>query len=228
MFSPTVLQQLFLFFFGTFISLFSIVDPLMAAPLFVTLTEGMNGPQQAATARRASIIAFAILTLFFVTGSLILNFFQISIDALRIAGGLMILSSAFGMLNKQENLASDEEQEARHKAETHDDIAFSPLAMPILSGPGAIAVIIGMTTNIDTRIPGGIPIYYAAILGAIAVVCLSSYIIMRLSGQIMNKMGPTVVKSFTRIMGFILLCVGVQFIVNGVTPILTRALAGGH
>lgn len=215
------LNDLFLFFIGTFISLFSIVDPLMAAPLFVTLTEGQTGAQRDNVARRASLFSFAILSIFFITGSLILNFFQISIDALRIAGGLMILSSAYGMLNKQQSLNAEEEQEAKHKAGTHDDIAFSPLAMPILSGPGAIAVIIGMTTN-----TGGSILKYLVILLAIMAVSFSSYITMRISDTIMQRMGPTIVKAFTRIMGFILLCVGVQFVVNGVSPILFQALHG--
>lgn len=215
------IHELFMFFIGTFVSLFSIVDPLMAAPLFVTLTDGQTREQRSHIARRASLFSFAILGIFFITGSLILNFFQISIDALRIAGGLMILSSAFGMLNKQESLDETEEKEAKKKAKKEDDIAFSPLAMPILSGPGAIAVIIGMTAN-----AGGSIFKYIVILLAIMAVCFSSYITMRVSDTIMNRMGPTIVKAFTRIMGFILLCVGVQFLVNGISPILFTALHG--
>ena len=90
--------------------------------------------------------------------------------------------------------------------------------MPLLSGPGAIAVIIGMTTNAKG------PLYLAMIILAIAAVCLSSYLTLRVSNGIMARLGPTVMKAFTRIMGFILLCVGVQFLVNGVFPILQRAL----
>lgn len=215
------LNELFMFFVGTFISLFSIVDPPMAAPLFVTLTDGQSPEQRNQVARRASMFSFAILGIFFITGSLILNFFQISIDALRIAGGLMILSSAYGMLNKKDSLDEVEENEAKKKANKHDDIAFSPLAMPILSGPGAIAVIIGMTAN-----AGGSILKYVVILLAIMAVCFSSYITMRISDTIMNRMGPTIVKAFTRIMGFILLCVGVQFLVNGISPLLFTALHG--
>jgi multiple antibiotic resistance protein len=204
-----------LFFVGTFISLFSIVDPLMAAPLFVTLTDGELPAEREKLARRASSYAFAILVLFFVTGSLILNFFQISIDALRIAGGLMILASAYGMLGQKESLDADEQKEAT----TKEDVAFSPLAMPILSGPGAIAVIIGMTTN-----AGGFGTKYLLILLAILAVCISSYWTLCISDKIMQRLGSTMVKSFTRIMGFILLCIGVQFIVNGVVPILKHVL----
>jgi multiple antibiotic resistance protein len=215
------INELFMFFVGTFISLFSIVDPPMAAPLFVTLTDGQSPEQRNQVARRASMFSFAILGIFFITGSLILNFFQISIDALRIAGGLMILSSAYGMLNKKDSLDEVEENEAKKKANKHDDIAFSPLAMPILSGPGAIAVIIGMTAN-----AGGSILKYVVILLAIMAVCFSSYVTMRVSDTIMNRMGPTIVKAFTRIMGFILLCVGVQFLVNGISPLLFTALHG--
>jgi len=213
------LNDMLMLLIGTYISLFSIVDPLMAAPVFVTLTEGQTPAQRNAVARRASTFSFVILGLFFITGSLILNFFQISIDALRIAGGLMILSSAYGMINKQASLNADEESEAKIKAATHDDIAFSPLAMPILSGPGAIAVIIGMTTNTN-----GNWLNYLVILLAILAVSFSSYLVLRISDTMMQRMGPTVVKAFTRIMGFILLCVGVQFIVNGVSPVLSRIM----
>lgn len=216
------LSDMFMLFIGTYISLFSIVDPLMAAPVFVTLTEGQTAAQRNTVARRASMFSFAILGIFFITGSLILNFFQISIDALRIAGGLMILSSAYGMINKQASLNTEEENEAKIKAATHDDIAFSPLAMPILSGPGAIAVIIGMTTN-----AGGNWLNYLVIVLAILAVSISSYVVMRISDTMMQRMGPTIVKAFTRIMGFILLCVGVQFIVNGVSPVLSRIFHAG-
>jgi multiple antibiotic resistance protein len=215
------LNDMFMLFIGTYVSLFSIVDPLMAAPVFVTLTEGQTAAQRNTVARRASMFSFAILSIFFITGSLILNFFQISIDALRIAGGLMILSSAYGMINKQASLNTEEEKEAKIKAATHDDIAFSPLAMPILSGPGAIAVIIGMTTN-----AGGNWLNYLVIVLAILTVSISSYLVMRISDTMMQRMGPTIVKAFTRIMGFILLCVGVQFIVNGVSPVLIRIFNG--
>lgn len=214
------LYALLLFFIGTFVSLFSIVDPLMAAPIFVTLTEHHTPQQRSALAWRASVNAFMILVLFFATGSLILNFFQISIDALRIAGGLMILTSAYGMLNKKEKLEAEEKQEAAHRMEEHEDVAFSPLAMPLLSGPGAIAVIIGMTTNAKS------PLHYVMILLAILAVCLSSYYVMRLSDGILQRLGGTVMRAFTRIMGFILLCVGVQFLVNGIYPILVHAIAG--
>ena len=113
--------------------------------------------------------------------------------------------------NKENESLSDEQLESVEK----DDIAFSPLAMPILSGPGAIAVMIGMATDAKEDW-----FRYVIIVTVIALVSYSCYIFMRLAPQITQRMGTTMVKSFTRIMGFLLLCIGVQYIVNGVTPLL--------
>ena len=203
-------MDLLLFFIGSFVSLFSMVDPPMAAPVFVTLTQGMNQHDQNKLARRASIFVFCILLVFFVAGTLILGFFGISIDALRIAGGLMILNNATSMLQQKQRLDDKDKQEA----EERDDIAFSPLAMPLLSGPGSIAALIGMTADAKDGV------HYLIIGLVIALVALSCYWTLRLSSKLVSKVGETTLKSFTRIMGFILLCVGVQYLVNGIKPIL--------
>jgi multiple antibiotic resistance protein len=211
------MNELFLFFVGSFVSLFSIVDPMLAAPVFVSLTKDETERERAILAKRSSFFVFYILMAFFVAGSLILGFFGISIDALRIAGGLMILGSAYGMLNRKERLLPEEEKEAEEK----EDIAFSPLAMPILSGPGAIAVIIGMTTDATSWL------HYPLIFLVIILVSISCYITLRVSSKIMARLGGTMVKAFTRIMGFMLLCIGVQYIVNGIKPILMSIVNGG-
>jgi multiple antibiotic resistance protein len=211
------MNDLVLFFLGSFVSLFSIVDPLMAAPVFASLTQEHSEHERVHLARRASVFVFWILLAFFVAGSLILGFFGISIDALRIAGGLMILGTAYSMLNKKDRLQPEEEKEAEEK----EDIAFSPLAMPILSGPGSIAVIIGMTTDAKSLL------HYPLIFLVIVLVSFSCYLTLRVSSRIVQRLGETMVKAFTRIMGFILLCIGVQYIVNGIKPILIHIIHGG-
>jgi multiple antibiotic resistance protein len=208
--APAIWNDLLFFFIGSLVSLFSIVNPLLAAPVFVSLTQEDSVEEQRLTAKRASISVFWILVSFFVAGSLILSFFGISIDALRISGGLMILGSAYSMLEKKSRLQPEEEKEAEDK----EDIAFSPIAMPLLSGPGAIAVIIGMTTDAKEWY------YYPIIFLVISLVSFSCYWALRVSGKIVEKLGETMVKAFTRIMGFLLLCIGIQYIVNGVKPIL--------
>lgn len=209
-------NDLLLFFIGSFVSLFSIVDPLVAVPVFASLTQKYTTKQKMETAQRASMYVLWILIAFFIAGGLILKFFGISLEGLRIAGGLMIIGSAIEMLQKKDRLLPQEQQESEEK----DDIAFSPLAMPILSGPGAIAVMIGMTTDAKTFF------HYIVILIIICLVTLSCYIFLVLANTIAHKMGTTMMKSFTRIMGFILLCIGVQYIVNGVMPLLKTAFHG--
>jgi multiple antibiotic resistance protein len=210
-----MLQDMLFFFVGSFVSLFSIVDPLLAVPVFASLTEKHSDFQRLDTAKRASIYVVGILLVFFIAGGLILKFFGISLEGLRIAGGLMIVGSAIEMLQKKDRLQPDEQLESEEK----EDIAFSPLAMPILSGPGAIAVIIGMTTDAKSWL------HYSVIIFTILLVGTLCYIMMRLAPMISLRMGKTTMKSFNRIMGFILLCIGVQYIVNGVMPLLKSALA---
>ncbi len=207
------MQECFLFFIGSFVSLFSMVDPLLAVPVFASLTQKYTPQYKIEVASRASLYVFGILLTFFIAGGLILKFFGISLEGLRIAGGLMIIGSAIEMLQKKEKLLPVEQQESEEK----EDIAFSPLAMPILSGPGAIAVIIGMTTDAKSFM------HYTVIILTICLVSLCCYIFLRLSHVIAHKMGPTTMQSFNRIMGFILLCIGVQYIVNGVMPLLRQA-----
>ena len=210
------MNEMFLFFIGSFVSLFSIVDPLLAVPVFVSLTEKYSFEKRVEIAKQASIYVLGILLIFFIAGGLILKFFGISLEGLRIAGGLMIIASAIDMLQKKERLLPVEQQESEEK----DDIAFSPLAMPLISGPGSIAVIIGMTTDAKS------PMHYVVIFLTILLVALSCYIFLRLAPLIAQKVGTTMLKSFTRIMGFILLCIGVQYIVNGVMPLLKTAFHG--
>lgn len=209
-------NEYFLFFVGSFVSLFSIVDPMLAVPVFVSLTEKYSHEKRVQIAREASIYALGIMVVFFIAGGLILKFFGISLEGLRIAGGLMIIASAVEMLQKKERLLPKEKDES----ETKDDISFSPLAMPLLSGPGSIAVIIGMTTDAKSWI------YYPIIFSIICLIALLCYIFLRLAPIISRHMGPTAMSSFSRIMGFVLLCVGVQYIVNGVMPLLKITFQG--
>lgn len=202
------------FAIGSFVSLFSISNPLIAAPIFVSLTADLDSDKKQALAFQAALNVCLILLIFFLLGSFILSLFGISINALRIAGGLMILTSAFNMLNKKERLLPEEKAEAQDRSE----IAFSPLAMPLMSGPGAIAVIIGMTADASNVLD------YMIIIGIIVTVAFLCYVVLWLADPIIRRCGKTLVKSFIRIMGFILLCVGVQMIASGVQAFLQVAL----
>jgi multiple antibiotic resistance protein len=202
-----------LFFVGHFATLFSIVDPLLAIPIFVTLTQNYSPHERIQVAYKASRYVLLILAVFFIAGDLIMRFFGISFEGLRIGGGLMIIGSAVDMLKKHERLESQEKAESQ----TKQDISFTPLAMPLLSGPGAIAVVVGMTAEAH-----GDWLQYALVIATIFAVALSCYWMMRLSHTIAKNISTTLMNAFTQIMGFLLLCVGVQYMINGLLPLFSK------
>jgi multiple antibiotic resistance protein len=156
----------------------------------------------------------AILVSFLIGGTFIMGFFGISIPGLRIAGGLLVAGIGSGMLVAAPRGAADEEK-ARQAARAKRDISFSPLAMPMLSGPGSIAVTLGFISLANHWID------YVAIILGILIVAVVTYVSLRLSGKIVTVIGVNGMNALTKIMGFLLLCVGIQFVVNGVLGVAT-------
>ncbi len=202
-------------FMTSFISLFSIVDPICAAPIFVSITSKDDINKKNRQALKASIYMLAILTIFLAAGSFILSFFGISIEGIKIAGGLMMITAAKGMLDERRKLSEAEHSESVEK----EDVAFSPIAMPLLSGPGAIAVVISTSSHAKEAQD------YLALFLSIFCVALISYLILRLSSKIVGYMGPTLINAMTKMMGFIVLCIGVQFILDGLVSIYRLKIA---
>lgn len=197
---------------GTVIALLPIINPLASTPVFLAITEGDTELQRQRQARRGCLYMVAILVLSLIGGTFIMNFFGISIPGLRIAGGLLVSGIGLSMLSSRS--AAQEERE-RDAARAKRDISFTPLAMPMLSGPGSIAVTIGFTSLAQT------PLDYAAIILGIVVVALISYLVLRVSSRIVLVIGINGMSALTKIMGFLLLCIGIQFVVNGVLGIAT-------
>ena len=202
---------------GTVVGLLPIINPLASAPTFLAITEGDSTEKRHAQLRRACLYMVGILVSFLIGGTFIMSFFGISIPGLRIAGGLLVSGIGFGMLKGHDG--SDADDAARAAAKAKRDVSFSPLAMPMLSGPGSIAVTIGFTSLAKHWTD-----YLAIILG-ILVVALFTYAILRLSEQSVKLVGVNGMNALSKVMGFILLCIGIQFIVNGVTdPTLLRSI----
>ena len=197
----------------TFVGILPIANPFSTAVVFLSITEGFSEKRRRQQARLACIYMAGILITFLLAGTLIMNFFGISIPGLRIAGGLIVAQIGFGMLNsKPENEISEE---SREEAVLSDYVAFTPLAMPMLSGPGSIAVTIGMAAEAD-----GVGENLAIVVG-IGLVALVSWLVLRASGRVVRVLGATGMIAMGRIMGFLLVCVGIQFIVNGTQQILS-------
>ena len=203
---------------GTVIALLPIINPLAAAPTFLAITEGDTRARQLQQLRMACVYMIAILVSFLIGGTFIMGFFGISIPGLRIAGGLMVTSIGWGLLIAAPRGAVDDKR-VREAAKAKRDISFSPLAMPMLSGPGSIAVTLGFTSLATHWID-----YIAIILGILSVAAIT-YSTLRLSGKIVTVIGVNGMNALSKIMGFLILCVGIQFVVNGVTdPDLIRTI----
>ncbi len=164
----------------------------------------------------AGIYMISVLVGALLIGAAVMLFFGISIPALRIAGGLVVARVGFAMLNPEpeEELSDESKREALDKR----DIAFTPIAMPLLSGPGSIAVTISIATEVDR------PLEYVSVAVGIVVVALISWVILRASTKVVKVLGVTGMNVITRLMGFILVCIGVQFIATGLVEAITQEL----
>ena len=194
---------------ATFSALFSVVNPFGAMPVFLTLTQDDTPAQRNQQALKACLYMVGILAVFFLAGQYVLNFFGIRIHDLRIAGGLMIMRAGFELLSpgaSKKKISPEVVEEGQHK----EDVSFTPLAMPMLSGPGAIAVSIAMYTTSLSYLDMGL------ILIAIVLLAAVCYIILRFSHQLTRYMGKSGLSALSRIMGFIVLSIGVIFIVSAI------------
>ena len=193
----------------TVAALLPIVNPFSTAPLFLAITEGQDEKTRNEQGKRGVIYMMAILGVFLLAGTLIINFFGISLPGVRIAGGILIGRVALKMLYPPDkgDLTPDEKRETLKK----EDISFFPLAMPSLSGPGSIAVTITLATLVNNWWE------YIAIFIGITIIALIVFITLRLSGNLTRLLGVNGVHAMTKIMGFLIFCIAVQFIVNGIT-----------
>jgi multiple antibiotic resistance protein len=198
------------FFLGGLVGLLSISNPLSKIPLFVSLTGEMSERERRVTARTACLYGFAILafTLFF--GVFILEAFGISFGALRIAGGLTIALLGYRMLFGYGYVGLTSKGGQRN-------IAVFPLALPAISGPGAIAVVIGISTEIaELKTAINQVVAYAGTVASILITCILIWLTLRSARFISKVTGPDAMEATTRLMGFLLVCIGVQFVASGV------------
>ena len=195
------------------VTLLPIVNPVSTAVLLLSISSHLSREERNRQITRACVYMTAILVVFLVGGHFIMVAFGISIPGIRIAGGMVIGFLGFRMLFPDESQISREgKQEAQEKL----DISFSPLAMPSLAGPGSLAVVITMSSSIDVRHGVDKIFAFAGVIFAILLTALISWLVLRGAGFMRRVLGVNGVNSLSRIMGFLLICIGIQFIVNGV------------
>ncbi len=190
---------------ATFLALFPIVNPFGGVPLFFALTAGYSNSERNLTAMKTAMYVFGILVVFMFFGRFVLNFFGISLPVLKIAGGLIVAHTAWGMVTASTRITPAESDEAAGKS----DISLTPMAMPMLSGPGSIGVVMGLAANAEG------PMTYLGLVIGIAALALSVYLFLRLGGPLVAKMGPGAVAGITRIFGFLIFAVAVQLVWDG-------------
>lgn len=200
------------FFIFAFTSIFVIVDPISGAVTFVSMTNEMTNEAKNVIARKAVTLACAIALFFAITGSVMLNLFNVSIDSLRVAGGLLLFSIAFNMMQAKISRESITEEEISQSQE-RNDIWIFPIALPLLTGPGTIStviVLIGGAESIEHKI-----IIIAAIILTF-ILCLYTFFFSRKINQLIGYNGMLV---FTRVMGLLLAALAVGLIATGIINI---------
>jgi len=209
----------FTFILGTIATLLPIANPFSTAPVFASITSGYSKDERNQQAKLAAIYMTAVLLVTLFIGALVLAFFGIGIPALRIAGGLLIARVGFSMVNPEPHpLVSDE---ARYEILHKQDIAFMPIAMPLLSGPGSMAATLSMASVAE-----GIWEYTGIAIG-IGIVAFVSWLVLRSSTSVSKYLGITGMNALTRIMGLLLVCIGIRFIATGFFEGLTDPVVMG-
>lgn len=201
-----------------FPALFSIINPLGGAFIFLAATRGMSQPVRTGLARQVATYSFFLLNASMLIGAFVLRVFGISIPVLRVAGGIVIALSAWKMLNASEE--GDEREAAVAEAGERDvsRMAFYPLTMPVTTGPGTISVAIALaTSSAGYRQP---VIFAAQALLSTSLICLLIYLLYRSSSRLSHAVGPTGTAIIARLSAFLLFCIGIQVLWTGVAELV--------
>ena len=194
-----------------FTSFFTLTNPLGTMPVFLTMTNGLSEDERKHIIKRATIVSFIILITFTLCGQFLFKFFGISTNGFRIAAGFIILKIGYDMLQARYSSAKLKEDEIKSYV---NDISITPLSIPMLCGPGAIAngiILMSDATTLELK---------ATLFSMIAVVYVLSYIVLRLSTRLVNLIGETGNNVMMRLMGLILMVIAVECFVGGLKPIL--------
>src|SRR5271170_4866478 len=191
---------------ATFLALFPIVNPFGAIPIFFTLTGDFPPAERNSTALKTAIYVIIILVVFLFFGRFVLILFGISLPVLRIAGGLIVANTAWSMVTGNSRMTAAESNEAL----TKEDISLTPMAMPMLSGPGSIGVVMALAAEANHFLS------YAGMIIGIVTLGMTVYLCLRLGGPLVKRLGPGALGAINRIFGFLILAIAVQLIWDGV------------
>lgn len=201
-------------FIYLFVALFSVINPIGTVPIFVGLTQHDSEQERSRISLWTSINVFLILIISFFIGKYVLSFFGISIDSLRIAGGLIIVSSGFSLLTGQFNKKRGINKKIENDAQKRNDIALTPLAIPMLAGPGSISLLIAFYQEHHAT--------HELIIASLAIISIavSIFIILKSAHYLAKILGASGIVAISRIIGFIVVAIGIQYIVSALINII--------
>lgn len=204
-------MELFIYLFA---ALFSVLNPIGTVPIFVGLTQDDDQRERSRISLWTAINVFIILIISFFVGQYVLDFFGISIEALRIAGGIIIVNSGFSLLSGQFTKTRGINKQVENDIQTRNDIALTPLAIPMLAGPGSISLLIAFYQEHNS--------YSEIIIGSLAIlaVAISIFVILRSAHYLSKILGSSGIVAISRIVGFIVIAIGIQYIVSAAISII--------
>lgn len=204
-------MELFIYIFA---ALFSVINPLGTLPIFVGLTQNDTSQERARISLWAAINTFIILLIAFFLGKYILGFFGITLNSLRIAGGLVITSSGFALLTGSFSKHKGIDKRVKDDAYQRNDIALTPLAIPSLAGPGSISLLIALREEFQKSIE------MVTALTAVTLVCFIVFLMLKSAPYIVKWLGASGINAVSRIIGFIVIAIGIEYICTAVIDII--------
>ena len=201
-------------FIYLFFALFSVLNPIGTVPIFVGLTQFDDKKERSRISLWTAIDVFIILLIAFFIGQYVLTFFGITINALRITGGIIIASSGFTLLNGKFNKNKGINKKVENEIQKRNDIALTPLAMPMLAGPGSMSLLIAYYQDHHS--------FNEIIACSIAIFAVSIVIFLILkSAHYLSKMlGTSGIVAISRIVGFLTIAIGVQYLISSILSIV--------
>lgn len=195
-------------------ALFSVLNPIGTVPIFVGLTQFDSKKERSRISLWTAINVFIILLVSFFVGQYVLTFFGISIEALRIAGGIIIVSSGFSLLSGEFTIERGINKKAETEAQLRNDIALTPLAIPMLAGPGSISLLIAFYQEHHSTNEIIISCF------AIFAIAIAIFVILRSAHYLSKILGASGIVAISRIVGFIVIAIGIQYIVGAILTII--------
>lgn len=217
-FSVPAVRELLSYTLLCFGSVFAIVDPFAAVPIFLALTADRPHAELASVARRASVTCMLVLLVFSAAGTYILGFFSITLAAFKIAGGVILFAVGFEMLRARTSRTRSTAEE-RVEAAQKDDVALVPLGLPLLAGPGAIATVMVLAAR-ARDLP-----HRASVAACIVFVSVITFLVLRSASFFTRVLGQTGINLIGRVMGLVLTATAAQFAIDGLREAFPKLLS---